>query len=97
MGFVLGAAVVGSFSLLAYSAHVASAATDAVFKQEIYDGIHVITVMTIGAFLALVKDIFNPRREIEIEDIMQMLDKMFNVKSANIQDNKTPQKSRRVI
>ena len=92
MGWVLGAAVFGSFMLLGFSALVAQNSVDVTFKQEIYDGIHVIAVMTIGAFLALVKDIFNPRREIEVNDIIDLLDKISNAKQSNNNVEKLPQK-----
>ena len=39
---------------------------------DLYEQIFMILVMTIGAFLALAKDIFSPRREITIQEVMDL-------------------------
>ena len=39
---------------------------------DLYEQIFMILVMTIGAFLALAKDIFSPRREITIQEVMEL-------------------------
>ena len=87
MGFV----VIGSFLLLGGMLVGALMFPDKLDVKIVYDYLHTITIMSVGAFLALAKDILNPRREITINEVMELVKAMANNQngSARGQGNKS--------
>lgn len=76
LSHVLAISVIGALSLLAIFGYIAFSTDNKVMIQNVWDGIHTVTIMIIGGFLTLVKEILNPRREIEMADLMNLADKM---------------------
>lgn len=53
---------------------------------KIIENIFVVITITVGAFLALAKDIFNPRREIQMSEVMDLAKFMSTSNSDMVMD-----------
>lgn len=91
MSHVIGYSVIACYAILGMAAYHALSIGDSAISRVIWDNIHVVIVMTVGAFLALAKDIFHPRREITMDDIMNLVNGLVDAKAgANSNPNSRP-------
>ena len=87
MASLLSYAVIGSFCLLAVVVVGSFLYPTILPISAITDHIFMVIVMVISAFLALAKDIFNPRREITIEELMALAKFMSESQTTNAPTN----------
>lgn len=78
---VLATSVLASFGLLGAMAIIAETTDNEELLTKIWDGVNTITIMVIGGFLALVKEILHPRREVSFEDMIKLAHVMGNKRS----------------
>ena len=73
----------GSFALLGGFLVISHISNDADFIKNVWDGVNNVIIMLVGGFLALIKEIFHPRREITIDNMIDLLNKITDAKSGN--------------
>ena len=91
MGQVVGYSVIACYGILGMTVFVYMIDPNIKHGADILDNAHIIMVMTIGAFLALAKDIFNPRREITVSEVVDLVNQM-NQTTINAMQNQPQQK-----
>ena len=77
---ILAFAIYGCFGLLSGFVIVAYYVNDIEFTKSVWDGVNNIVIMIVGGFLALIKEIFHPRREITVDNVIDLVNKMSEVK-----------------
>ena len=90
MANLLAYSVVACYGILGLFVFGALLVPGAIPLAELYEQIFMILVMTIGAFLALAKDIFSPRREITIEQVMELAKYMAGNNQSEIEPEPEP-------
>ena len=71
----------GSFALLGGFLVISHISEDSDFIKNVWDGVNNVIIMLVGGFLALIKEIFHPRREITIDNMIDLLNKITEAKS----------------
>lgn len=73
---ILTISAIGCLVILGIMVLTAVFIPNIVDAQVVFDSAHMIIVMVLGASLALAKDVLNPRREITIEQVIELADKI---------------------